>query len=118
MIAWLRVGRMKNAAGNLISPQFDVNDSYKNLMARDVRCVKDGKAKSPKDQLSMNGITIQGSSFAVVHLINGTLKHTNKMPDFSNMHDCKRYLKRYPIYRGARDEQARMMLKQSMQKRY
>ena len=109
---------MKNAAGNLISPQFDVNDSYKNLMARDVRCVKDGKAKSPKDQLSMNGITIQGSSFAVVHLINGTLKHTNKMPDFSNMHDCKRYLKRYPIYRGARDEQARMMLKQSMQKRY
>ena len=109
---------MKNAAGNLISPQFDVNDSYKNLMARDVRCVKDGKAKSPKDQLSMNGITIQGSSFAVVHLINGTLKHTDKMPDFSNMHDCKRYLKRYPIYRGARDEQARMMLKQSMQKRY
>ncbi|MCR5821229.1 MAG: fasciclin domain-containing protein [Bacteroidaceae bacterium] len=100
------------------STQFTVNNNYKNLMTRDVRCVKDGKAYSPTGRITMNGITIQASSSAVVHLINGTLRHSKNMPDFNNIKDCKRYLKRYPIYKSQRDEQSRMLMKQSMYKRY
>lgn len=70
-----------------------------NVMARDVSC-----SKSPtQDPTTMNGITIDGSSFAVLHQIPGTLNHTalvNGRHDstWATEGDCKQYLKRYGIY--------------------
>ena len=70
-----------------------------NVMARDVSC-----STSPSDPklTSMNGITIDGSSFAVIHQIPGVLNHTalvNGRHDstWATPSEAKRYLKRFAI---------------------
>ena len=70
-----------------------------NIMARDVSC-----STSPSDPklTSMNGITIDGSSFAVIHQIPGVLNHTalvNGRHDstWATPSEAKRYLKRFAI---------------------
>ena len=85
---------LQDENGNLISPFLTVDDTYQNIMARDISCTK-----SPTDQNSMNNILIQGSSFAVIHQIDGVLHHTAHYPypDFDNEEECKAYLRNFPI---------------------
>ena len=54
----------------------------------------------------MNNITIDGSSFAVIHQIPGVLNHTSLpkgsdgeviYPDFNSESACKAYLKAHPV---------------------
>lgn len=68
-----------------------------NVMARDVSC-----SKSPLNQSTMNGITIDGSSFAVIHQIGGVLNHTSLVngrydSTWATAASAKEYLKRYAI---------------------
>lgn len=68
-----------------------------NIMARDVTC-----SKTPSNQTTMNGITIDGSSFAVIHQIPGVLNHTAPVDGrydstWSSVSECKKYLKRFAI---------------------
>jgi len=68
-----------------------------NIMARDITC-----NKTPKDANSMAGITIDGSSFAVLHQIPGVLNHTTLVEGrydstWASESECKKYLKRYAI---------------------
>ena len=100
-----------------------IDGTYKNLMARDVHCEKDGKDASPTGRTTMNGITIQGSSFAVVHLLNGTLNHTELVDgkhviNWDDVNACKRYLRRYSIFNDEKTEQAKARLKKQLQKRF
>lgn len=68
-----------------------------NVMARDITC-----NRTPNNASSMAGITIDGSSFAVLHQIPGVLNHTELS---GGRHDsawattsgCKQYLKRFAI---------------------
>ena len=69
-----------------------------NIMTRDIEC-----NKSPSNAKTMNSITIDGSSFAVVHQIPGVLKHT---PLVNGRHDstwstpsaAKKYMKKFAIH--------------------
>lgn len=69
-----------------------------NIMARDVTC-----SSTPAGKNTMNGITINGSSFAVIHQIPGVLNHTELT---GNRYDstwatpsaAKKYLKRFAIH--------------------
>ncbi len=68
-----------------------------NILARDVSC-----SASPTGKSTMNGITIDGSSFAVIHQIPGVLNHTeltNGRYDgaWATESNCKSYLKRFAI---------------------
>jgi len=68
-----------------------------NIMARDVSC-----SKTPMNQSTMNGITIDGSSFAVIHQIPNVLNHTSLVDgrydsEWATESNCKRYLKRFAI---------------------
>jgi len=67
-----------------------------NIMARDVSC-----SKSPTNVKTMNSITIDGSSFAVIHQIPGVLNHTALKNGRHNVWDttsnAKQYLRRYAI---------------------
>ena len=68
-----------------------------NIMARDLTC-----SKTPSNQTTMNGITIDGSSFAVIHQIPGVLNHTAPVngrydSTWSSVSECKKYLKRFAI---------------------
>ncbi|MBQ8051682.1 MAG: hypothetical protein IJ197_08955 [Bacteroidaceae bacterium] len=69
-----------------------------NVMARDVSC-----SKSPINQQTMNGITIDGTSFAVIHQIPGVLNHTQLVngrydSTWANTGEAKKYLKRFAIH--------------------
>ena len=69
-----------------------------NIMARDVAC-----SKSPAGQTTMNGITIDGSSFAVIHQVNGVLNHTTLSNgryevNWNTPAAAKKYLKRFAIH--------------------
>ena len=68
-----------------------------NIMARDVTC-----NKSPTNESSMNGITIDGSSFAVIHQIPGVLNHTQLVggrhdSKWATQSEARKYLKRFAI---------------------
>ena len=63
-----------------------------NILARDVSC-----SKTPAKQTTMNGITIDGSSFAVIHQIPKVLYHAD-IPDFGNSGEAKKYLTRFAIH--------------------
>ncbi|MBO4905759.1 MAG: hypothetical protein J5486_01835 [Bacteroidaceae bacterium] len=85
-------------------PVVDSDEQIFNIMARDVTCTRNNKATSPKGQNTMNNLQIQGSSFAVIHQIDGVLNHTSldadgKYPDFKKMSvgECKRYLQKFAI---------------------
>ncbi len=86
----------------------DVNNKYsviyekdgvnvKNILARDVTC-----SKAPRG-IAMTGITLDASSTAVIHLIDGVLNHTALGADgrhnvvWETPAACKRYLKRYGL---------------------
>lgn len=74
-----------------------VSSEVNNLMARDVEC-----SKTPVNAKTMNGITIDGSSFAVIHQIPGVLNHiklTNGRHDgtWKTASDAKKYLKEFAI---------------------
>ena len=84
-------------------PQFTVDDTFKNLMARDLICVKNNKSTSPTGMQTMNNITIQGSSFCVIHKIPGVLNHLPLTADgkygldWNNPSACKAYLDHFPV---------------------
>ena len=63
-----------------------------NILARDVSC-----SKTPAKQTTMNGITIDGSSFAVIHQIPTALYHAD-IPDFGNSGESKKYMTRFAIH--------------------
>ena len=69
-----------------------------NVMSRDITC-----NKSPLNEKSMAGISIDGSSFAVIHQIPAVLNHTNLNAEgryddnWKDVKSCRNYLKRYPI---------------------
>lgn len=70
----------------------------KNIMARDVSLTKAIDASTT----SLNGISIDASSFAVIHQINGVLNHTNLVDGkyaikWDNPSAVKRYLRKYQI---------------------
>ncbi len=90
-------GPIHTTAGNL-----------RNIMARDIVCLKDpngnytGKKQTPTGQNTMNDIVMQSSSFAVIHQIDGVLNHTALVGDrydstWATPTSCKRYLKKYNI---------------------
>ncbi len=69
-----------------------------NVMTRDITC-----NKTPKDASSMAGITIDGSSFAVLHQINGVLNHTTLEggrhdSTWATAASCKKYMERFAIH--------------------
>lgn len=70
-----------------------------NVMARDVSC-----SDTPNGKNTMNGITIDGSSFAVIHQIPGVLNHTaldaegKYVGTWDTPEAAKNYLKRYGIH--------------------
>lgn len=75
---------------------YTVGGKY-NVMARDIAC-----SKSPVNAKTMNGITIDGSSFAVIHQIPGVLNHVkleNGRHDstWKSTSNAKEYLRRYAI---------------------
>ncbi len=92
--------------------EYRVTD-VRNIMARDVTCMltdDSGKTTmSPTGRRTMNGITIQGSSFAVLHQINGVLNHTPLIDsdgdgvandygiNWNSPTACKRYLQKFAI---------------------
>lgn len=94
---------LKDENGNLTSPYLTVSEDYKNIMARDLTCTRTNNYYSPTAANSMNNIIIQGSSFAVIHQINGVLNHTPLKEDgtydidFNDESDCKAYLKEFAI---------------------
>lgn len=68
-----------------------------NVMARDITC-----NRTPNNANSMAGITIDGSSFAVLHQIPAVLNHTELKDGrhdstWANESGCKEYLKRFAI---------------------
>ncbi len=69
-----------------------------NVMARDITC-----NKTPKDATSMAGITIDGSSFAVLHQIDGVLNHTTLTDGrydgtWATPTSCKKYMDKFAIH--------------------
>ncbi|MBQ7442982.1 MAG: hypothetical protein IJS59_03830 [Bacteroidaceae bacterium] len=93
-----------------------VEGDLKNIMSRDIICLKDpsgnytGKKTSPTGLQTMNDIVLQSSSFAVIHQIGGVLNHKleadGSYPDFDIVSECRRYLKRFPIVDAEYDEAA------------
>lgn len=67
-----------------------------NIMARDITT-----NKLVRNASSMNGVHIDGSSFAVMHQIPGTLNHVSlvngKHDVWSTPEECKKYMKRFAI---------------------
>ncbi len=80
---------------NKIETVDEVNGKdVRNILARDISC-----NKAPRGT-SMTGISIDASSAAVIHVIDGVLNHTalvNGRHDstWQSKESCKRYLKRY-----------------------
>ncbi|MCF0199295.1 MAG: hypothetical protein HUK02_08230, partial [Bacteroidaceae bacterium] len=72
----------------------DENKHKVNILARDIAC-----NKTPKDAKTMNAITIDGSSFAVIHQIPKVLKHDDKpiASHWATQAAARQYLKRYAI---------------------
>ena len=74
----------------------------KNIMARDVSCTRKPTGNTAT---TMNGIQIQGSSFAVIHQIDGVLNHVPLNADgtyginWNSTSACKNYLKKFAIIR-------------------
>ncbi len=69
-----------------------------NVMARDMTC-----NKTPNNANSMSGITIDGSSFAVLHQINGVLNHTTLDggrydSTWASTASCRKYLEKFAIH--------------------
>lgn len=72
----------------------------KNVLARDVSC-----SSSPRG-VAMTNIRLDASSAAVIHLLNGTLNHTDLKKDsegneihnvWNTPSECRKYLKRYGL---------------------
>lgn len=124
------ISRVPNADGSILYVRDDHNGSpipvdqtYNNIMARDIECVRNKGKYTPTGAASMNGITLQASSFAVIHLINGVLNHTDLVNgkhviDWNNPEACKRYIRRYGVYQGDRAEAAKAAMKKQLQKRF
>ncbi len=73
-----------------------VNDNF-NILARDIVC-----SKNPTGQSTMNGITIDGSSFAVLHQIDGVLNHVSLVngrhdSTWATPTEARKYLKHFAI---------------------
>ncbi len=69
-----------------------------NVMARDITC-----NTTPNNATSMSGITIDGSSFIVLHQINGVLNHTTLVngrydSNWSSVSACKAYMNKFAIH--------------------
>lgn len=87
--------------------KFPVVGNLKNIMARDVTCLKDpngdysGSKFSPTGKSNMNNIVVQSASYAVIHQIDGVLNHTHlengQYPRFDTVSECKAYLRQHPI---------------------
>ncbi len=73
-----------------------VQTDNSNIMARDLICSRNGNEVTPTNAVTMNNIIIQGSSFAVIHQINGVLNHTQLTPWTDN--EGQEWL--YPSYKG------------------
>lgn len=84
-----------DANGNSIAPWVTVEGKH-NIMARDYSC------SSKPNGASMKGISITGSSFAVIHQIPAVLNHTELVngrhdSQWSTAAAAKKYLKRFAI---------------------
>ena len=82
--------------GEWIKAQYTVNGrDLKNIMACDREC--NGKVK---DQ-SMNGKTVDATSYSVIHLVNGVLNHAalvdGRYPTFEDQSEARQYLQRFAI---------------------
>lgn len=69
-----------------------------NVLARDISC-----STSPVGRNTMNGITIQGSSFAVIHEIDGVMRHTELVngrydSDWATPAAAKAFIKKFNTY--------------------
>lgn len=87
-----------NNGGQWLRIDGNSNTLQHNIMARDVSC-----NNSPAGKTTMNGITIDGSSFAVIHQIPGVLNHTPLVGgryegNWNTVSKAKKYLKRYGIH--------------------
>ena len=85
-----------DSKGNSLSPWVPITGKY-NVMARDYSC-----SSKPTDK-SMKGISIQGSSFAVIHQVPSVLNHTELVngrhdSQWSSAAAAKKYLKRFAIH--------------------
>ena len=82
---------------------------YCNIMARDISCQRNNTKTSPTGATSMNNLLLQGSSFAVIHQIDGVLNHVPLLDkdgdgvgetygiNWNSPAACKRYLQQYAI---------------------
>ena len=123
------VKRVPGAGGTVLQVRddnggevFTVDPDYQNLMARDIQCVRNGNNYSPTNASSMNMITLQGSSFAVIHLIPGVLNHTPLVNgkyaiNWDDPAACKRYVQRFGIYKDENTERTKVTRKQQLQQR-
>ncbi len=74
-----------------------IDSENNNKMTRDIVC-----SRSPLNVPNMTNISIEGSSYAVVHQIPGTLNHTDLVDGkhvitWESAASCRAYLKRYGI---------------------
>lgn len=102
------VQRVKNGGETILQVRDGVSDQwrsasteekYKNIMTCDREC-----SAKVKNVTSLNGITTDATSYAVVHLIDGVINHVQlsadgKYPDFNNMsvEQARAYIKRFAI---------------------
>lgn len=74
-----------------------------NKLTRDIVCYRNGVAFSPYNAANMTGVSIDGSSYAVVHQLPGLLNHTeldeNGRYDsnWKNLKQSRAYLERFAI---------------------
>lgn len=73
------------------------DERYKNIMTCDREC-----SAKVKDATSLNGITTDASSYAVIHLIDGVLNHLQlgedgKYPTFTDSKAARTYIKKFAI---------------------
>ena len=87
---------------------FSIVGDLKNIMARDITCIKDpngdysGKPTSPTGERTLNNLVLRNSSFAVIHQIGGVLNHTKLVNGrydsaWETPSECKKYLKHFAI---------------------
>ena len=77
--------------GNIRGSNWSSVEGRYNILTRDFSC-----NRSPAGESNLNGITVNGSSFAVVHQI-PTVLYPTPIPDWDNLSMVKRYLKRHAI---------------------
>lgn len=87
---------VQDSQGKSLAPWVTVGGKY-NVMTRDFQC------SSKPNGTTMNGITINGSSFAVIHQIPSVLNHTELKngrydTQWSTANEARKYLKRFAIH--------------------